>query len=91
MRSIVAKVTMSRGESLLEMEKIMRGDIRKLFDDFGNPVEVPQLSDNEAARHRSRSGVRRQRGAERMPNEQVDYARCSIPGKPVTKEDLCGS
>ena len=49
MAPAIAKVTMSREEWLLEMEKIMRGDIRKLFDDFGNPVEVPQLSDNEAA------------------------------------------
>lgn len=49
MGPVVAQVQMSREEWLLEMEKMMRGDVRKMFDEFGNPVEIPHLSDNEAA------------------------------------------
>lgn len=44
-----AKVQMAREEWLLEMEKLARGDVRKMYDAFGNPVEIPELGDNEAA------------------------------------------
>lgn len=49
MKPAIEQVQMSREEWLLEMEKMMRGDVRKMFDEFGNPVEIPHLSDNEAA------------------------------------------
>lgn len=49
MAPVVAKVQMTREEWFLEMEKMMRGDVRKLFDEFGNPIDVPSLSDNEAS------------------------------------------
>lgn len=46
---VIAKVQMTREEWLLEMEKIMRADIRKLYDAHGNPIEIPHLADEEAA------------------------------------------
>lgn len=46
---VVAKVQMTREEWLLEMEKCARGDVRKLFVGPGQPVEIHELGDNEAA------------------------------------------
>ena len=45
----IAKVTMTREEWLLEMEKIMRGDVRKMFSGPGDALPVSELEDNEAA------------------------------------------
>ncbi len=49
MAPVIAKVQMTREEWLLECEQIMRGDVRKLFNEYGQPVEVSKLGDNEAA------------------------------------------
>ena len=49
MAPAIAKVTMTREEWLLEMEKIMRGDVRKMFICPGQAVEIHELDDNEAA------------------------------------------
>ena len=49
MAPVIAKVRMTREEWLLEMEKIVRADVRKMFVGPGQPVEVHELGDNEAA------------------------------------------
>lgn len=30
------------------MRRLFHGDVRKLFDTYGNPIDIPKLGDNEA-------------------------------------------
>lgn len=38
----------TREQWLKKMEHFFRADVRKMFDQFGNPIEIPQLGDDEA-------------------------------------------
>lgn len=49
MTPAIEKVQMTREEWLLELEKPLRGDVRKMFDEIGKPIEIPNLGDYEAA------------------------------------------
>lgn len=46
---VIAKVRVTREEWLEKMQAFFYSDVRKMFDQFGNPIEIPQLQDNEAA------------------------------------------
>lgn len=46
---VLAKVRVTREEWLEKMQAFFYSDVRKMFDQFGNPIELPQLGDNEAA------------------------------------------
>lgn len=46
---VIAKVRVTREEWLEKMQAFFYSDVRKMFDQFGNPIELPQLGDNEAA------------------------------------------
>lgn len=46
---VIAKVRVMREEWLEKMQTFFYSDVRKMFDQFGNPIELPQLGDNEAA------------------------------------------
>ena len=46
---LLAKVRVTREEWLEKMQAFFYSDVRKMFDQFGNPIELPQLGDNEAA------------------------------------------
>lgn len=46
---VIAKVRVTREEWLEKMQTFFYSDVRKMFDQFGNPIELPQLGDNEAA------------------------------------------
>ena len=48
MQPSIERVRMTREEWLLKFEKLVRGDVRKMFDAFGNPIEIPKLGENEA-------------------------------------------
>lgn len=49
MQPMLAKVRVTREEWLEKMQTFFYSDVRKMFDQFGNPIELPQLGDNEAA------------------------------------------
>jgi hypothetical protein len=46
---VLAKVRVTREEWLEKMQAFFYSDVRKMFDEFGNPIEIPHLQDNEAA------------------------------------------
>lgn len=45
----IKEVQVTRVEWLKKMESYFYSDVRKMFDEFGNPIEIPQLGDHEAA------------------------------------------
>lgn len=49
MQPIVEQVQVTREQWLKKMEAFFHADVRKMFDEFGNPVEIPRLGDHEAA------------------------------------------
>ena len=49
MTPAIEKVQMIREDWLLKLAEIVRGDVRKMFDEFGKPIEIPKLGDHEAA------------------------------------------
>ena len=49
MKPAIEQVRMTREEWLLKFEKMVRGDVRKMFDEFGHPIEISKLGDHEAA------------------------------------------
>lgn len=48
MAPVVEKVQLTREQWILDGLKLYRADPRKLFDTMGNPIPLPELSDNEA-------------------------------------------
>lgn len=46
---VLAKVRITKAQWLEKMQAFFLADVRKMFDQFGNPIEIPQLGDNEAA------------------------------------------
>jgi len=48
MKPVIAKVQVTREEWLKKAERFYHADVRKLFDNHGNPIEVHELGDNEA-------------------------------------------
>lgn len=48
-QAISAAALMEKQEWLERVTKIARADVRKMFDQHGNPVEIPDLDSNEAA------------------------------------------
>lgn len=48
-REIEKKAEITREDWLKKMRAFYHSDIRKMFDTHGNPIEIPQLGDHEAA------------------------------------------
>lgn len=48
MRPVIAKVRVTQEQWMDKMESFFHADVRKMFDEFGNPIEIPQLGDHEA-------------------------------------------
>lgn len=48
MQPVLAKVQVTREQWLTKMESFFHSDIRKMFDQFGNPIDIPNLGDHEA-------------------------------------------
>jgi phage terminase small subunit len=48
-KPVIARAQMTRGEWLERITRVARADVRNMFDKFGNPIEIPELSQNEAA------------------------------------------
>lgn len=48
MTPVVEKVRVTKAEWLEKMQAFFHADVRKMYDEFGNPIEVPKLGDNEA-------------------------------------------
>lgn len=49
LQAVIKDVQVTRLEWLKKMERFFHADVRKMFDSHGNPIEIPQLSDAEAA------------------------------------------
>jgi phage terminase small subunit len=49
MKPLVEECQVTREQWLKKMERFYNSDIRKLFDEFGNPKDIHTLGDNEAA------------------------------------------
>lgn len=49
MAPVIERVQVTRAQWLKKMEAFALADVRKMFDEFGNPIEIPQLGDHEAA------------------------------------------
>lgn len=49
MTPVVEKVRVTKAEWLEKMQAFFHADVRKMFDEYGNPIEVPKLGDNESA------------------------------------------
>jgi len=48
MKPLLEEVQVSRSDWLKKMESYYHADVRKMYDEFGNPIEIPQLGDHEA-------------------------------------------
>lgn len=49
MAPLVEEVQLTRAQWIQDGLKLYKGDIRKLYDSFGNPIPICQLADEEAA------------------------------------------
>lgn len=49
MQPVIERAQMCREEWLQALARISRADVRKIFDSHGNPREITELGDNEAA------------------------------------------
>ncbi len=49
MQPVIAKAQFSRERWLEHLARIIEADVRKMFDAHGNPLEITELGDNEAA------------------------------------------
>jgi hypothetical protein len=49
MRPVIERAQFSREERLEALVRIIRADIRKMFDSSGKPLPITELGDNEAA------------------------------------------
>jgi phage terminase small subunit len=49
MRPIIAKARLTREQWLEQLGRIVFCDPRKMFDAYGNPIEIPEQGDNEAS------------------------------------------
>jgi hypothetical protein len=49
MQPLLDEVFVTRRAWLQKMQAFFYSDVRKMFDEFGNPIEIPELGDNEAA------------------------------------------
>lgn len=48
MKPLIEEVQVTRAQWLKKMESYYHSDVRKMYDEFGNPIEIPQLGDHEA-------------------------------------------
>lgn len=48
-RSIEKQAEITRDHWVKKMQAFFHSDVRRMFDTFGNPIEIPQLGDHEAA------------------------------------------
>lgn len=48
MAPVVEEVRVTREQWLKKMESFFLSDVRKMFDQFGNPIDIPNLGDHEA-------------------------------------------
>ena len=49
MQPVIAKARLSREQWLEHLARLILFDPRKMFDNHGNPLEITELSDNEAS------------------------------------------
>ena len=49
LQPVIKEVQVTRLEWLKKMETFFHSDVRKMFDEHGNPIDIPQLGDHEAA------------------------------------------
>ena len=48
MAPLVSAAQLTREEWIRDAVRLYRGDVRKLFDEHGNPIDIPNLADSEA-------------------------------------------
>lgn len=48
MAPLVAEAQLTREQWIEDSIRLYRGDVRKLFDEHGNPIDIPNLADSEA-------------------------------------------
>lgn len=48
-KAVADAAVMQKREWCERLTKIARADVRKMYDKFGNPIELPELGENEAA------------------------------------------